>query len=293
MTTTFYEDADSDGYGNTDVTTDACEAPSGYVEDDTDCDDDADDTYPGAFDGCDGEDNDCDGDVDEAATEGAWLASFSGGILYELDPAGESYSELIEPDDSELGDEYGTNSTASSLDGDTTYVHDPKNNRLLELDICDEELTVIGDTEVGNTCGVSFGPDGELYGIDSANSALVVYDTSTGAATEIGELGFELDNCALSYDCATDTLIGMHVDTDDNTGILFSIDVSTGASTEEVELDSSVTWTSAGLQYDPPSGLYYASTKEGIFEVDIDDGSADKVIDLSVNNLTYIVDTCE
>ena len=85
----------------------------------------------------------------------------------------------------------------------------------------------------------------------------------------------------------------MHVDTDDNTGILFSIDASTGDSTEEVELDSSVNWTSAGLQYDPPSGLYFASTGEGVFEVDITDGVADEVIDLSTNNLTYIVDTCE
>ena len=36
---TFYQDSDSDGYGNLAVTTEACLAPTGYVADNTDCDD--------------------------------------------------------------------------------------------------------------------------------------------------------------------------------------------------------------------------------------------------------------
>jgi cysteine-rich repeat protein len=36
---TFYQDSDSDGYGNAFVTQDACTAPQGYVSDNTDCDD--------------------------------------------------------------------------------------------------------------------------------------------------------------------------------------------------------------------------------------------------------------
>ena len=59
---TWYADSDSDGYGDSSSTDEACEQPSGYVEDDTDCDDTADDVNPGADEECDATDHDCDGD---------------------------------------------------------------------------------------------------------------------------------------------------------------------------------------------------------------------------------------
>ncbi len=62
---TFYADADGDGYGDSGDTTQACSAPTGYVSDDTDCDDSDADQYPGNTEVCDHKDNDCDGDIDE------------------------------------------------------------------------------------------------------------------------------------------------------------------------------------------------------------------------------------
>ncbi len=62
---TFYADTDSDGYGDAASSTQACSAPSGYVTDDTDCDDTDNTIYPNAPEVCDGKDNDCDGNIDE------------------------------------------------------------------------------------------------------------------------------------------------------------------------------------------------------------------------------------
>ena len=67
--TTWFEDTDGDGYGVADSTHDACEAPSGFVDNDEDCDDDDSSIHPEAAETCDGVDEDCDGDTDEDASD--------------------------------------------------------------------------------------------------------------------------------------------------------------------------------------------------------------------------------
>ena len=61
---TWYLDADGDGYGDSTSTTLSCDAPSGYVSDATDCEDGDVDVNPGESDVCDTIDNDCDGSKD-------------------------------------------------------------------------------------------------------------------------------------------------------------------------------------------------------------------------------------
>ncbi|MES2640207.1 MAG: MopE-related protein [Myxococcota bacterium] len=65
---TWYADTDGDGYGTPDTTTTACDAPSGYVGDATDCDDSSAGVAPGLDERCNGIDDNCDGAVDDASS---------------------------------------------------------------------------------------------------------------------------------------------------------------------------------------------------------------------------------
>ncbi|GDX82264.1 hypothetical protein LBMAG42_40750 [Deltaproteobacteria bacterium] len=79
VTTTYYADADSDGYGSALSTSAACSRPAGYVAGSTDCDDTNVTVYPGAPEYCDGLDNDCDGTVDDSALDVlTWYADSDG-----------------------------------------------------------------------------------------------------------------------------------------------------------------------------------------------------------------------
>ena len=64
----YYADTDGDGYGNASSSTNACSQPSGYVTDNTDCDDTRDTAYPGAPELANSLDDDCDGTIDEGLT---------------------------------------------------------------------------------------------------------------------------------------------------------------------------------------------------------------------------------
>ncbi|HCH66163.1 MAG TPA: hypothetical protein DFR83_25395 [Deltaproteobacteria bacterium] len=66
--TTWYADVDGDGYGDPSDTVEACDAPTNYVADNTDCDDTRDDVNPGETEVCDSADvdEDCNGVADDA-----------------------------------------------------------------------------------------------------------------------------------------------------------------------------------------------------------------------------------
>ena len=80
---TYYRDADGDTYGNAGDSIDACEAPEGYILDNTDCDDSDNTIYPDAPELCDGKDNNCDGEIDEGG-----VCTLRGDFDYDCDVDG-------------------------------------------------------------------------------------------------------------------------------------------------------------------------------------------------------------
>ncbi|MGI5865313.1 MAG: MopE-related protein [Myxococcales bacterium] len=76
----FFADVDSDGYGDPSVKRLACQRPSGFVADQTDCDDTSSAVHPNAVEYCNGIDDNCDGTTDEDAAEnaGAWYRDSDG-----------------------------------------------------------------------------------------------------------------------------------------------------------------------------------------------------------------------
>lgn len=84
--TIWYQDADGDGYGSLFINQRQCDQPSGYVEDNTDCNDSEPSTHPGLAEVCDFIDNDCDGAVDEADSVDA--------VSYYFDADGDGYGNI-------------------------------------------------------------------------------------------------------------------------------------------------------------------------------------------------------
>ena len=83
----FYEDSDEDGYGDPEHTIMACTVPSGYVENNDDCDDHDDDIHPEGSELCNGIDEDCNGIADNDPIDAT---------IWYLDADGDTFGQLSE-----------------------------------------------------------------------------------------------------------------------------------------------------------------------------------------------------
>jgi|GEM_PF-2015303 len=176
---TWYLDADGDGYGETASTTQDCYEPSGYVAVSDDCDDSDSAINPAAIEYCDGIDNDCDGtdDPDSSADAVDWYTDGDGdgyaeptSAVIETSCYGAS-GLAVDPSDCDDGDAsvYPTaDETCNSTDDD--------------CDSSTDEDPVDGDSYTLDADGDGFGEqDGWFWGCDGASNDL---DCDDGDPTE-------------------------------------------------------------------------------------------------------------
>ena len=89
------------------------------------------------------------------------------------------------------------------------------------------ELTLVGEHDL-DIDGIAFDGSDVLYGIDDTNNQLVTLDTTTGAASVIGPLGFSTSSeQGLSFDPVTGTLWMVN----EGNHSLYTINLTTGAAT--------------------------------------------------------------
>ncbi len=134
----FFADTDGDGFGDPNNTIYACSVPSGYVTDDTDCDDSDGSIFPDAQEFCDGIDQNCDGnnfyelDLDNngllACEESIWIRNSSSNSTSPNGACSQAAGYLLN-DGITIHDEYHGNTiiTSALLENFGLYVHHGNN----------------------------------------------------------------------------------------------------------------------------------------------------------------------
>ncbi len=179
---TWYRDADADGYGDATVTSTDCDAPTGYVADATDCDDTRGAIRPGGTEVCDtaGTDEDCDGYVDDDD----WTTATSGMTAYYADSDGDTYGD---PDVSEAACDRPTDHVTNDDDcddSDATIL--PGGSEVCDADDDDEDCDGQADdddTSVAASGKSTYYRDADADGYGVTTSTLSRCDLPSGYAT--------------------------------------------------------------------------------------------------------------
>jgi hypothetical protein len=99
---------------------------------------------------------------------------------------------------------------------------------LYEVDLETGLATSVGVTGFSDVEGLTFGPDGVLYGVDDVTDVLVTIDLATGAGTSVGPLGVNVTDTGLTFDAAGDLFMSTDAPAPET---LYRLDPATGAAT--------------------------------------------------------------
>ena len=270
VTTTYYADDDGDSYGNTAKTVEACSTPSGYVTDDTDCDDLDATSNPGASEVCDEADNDCDGSTDEGVT-----------TTYYADDDGDGHGD---PSDSSEACSAPSGHVLTDTDCDDTDATVSPNG----AEVCDEadndcdgsvdEDALDAETFYGDSDGDGYGDDSDTEVGCAASSGYVspdgdCDDADAAVNPAAAEVCDEVDNdCDGSVDVGASDVGTFYADSDGD-GYGVSTDVTTGC-------DAPTGYADASGDCDDTDSAYSPGAAEGCDGEDYNcDGDVDSDAD--------------
>jgi large repetitive protein len=263
---TWYLDADGDGYGDPATSVDACEAPTGYTDDASDCDDSDGTINPDADEVCDGVDNDCDGSADSGTVD-----TDGDGLCNDIDPDVYSY---------DFDDSAWTGWTYVDLGGGNVpywymsggYLYEKSNAALTiaygpdlgPMDSYSITVDVYNGGAANNQAGIVFAmvdsddywlarwnDPTDYYGSYSPPGQLALYECLGGTCSELATDDGTVD---LSVSYSVWSVLGLTVDGDDVSISLDGVEYVSYAATGEAPLGADI----VGLySFDNDGGMYY------------------------------------
>jgi hypothetical protein len=190
---TWYADADEDGYGDADDAVEACEDPSdaslAYVSDPHDCDDTSADTSPVGIEVCDGLDNDCDEveDNDEAVLGDDGCSATSCAAILDGRPTASNGSYYLNL----LGDDVEVHCDMTTEGGGWTLVYRATNSGGVAENGLISDSGYLGSTPIEPTSSGHHKLDDD--GINAMRTASITNDIMFVieiAGTELGKVWF-------------------------------------------------------------------------------------------------------
>ena len=203
-TSTWYPDADDDGFGDAAGALDACEAPDGYVRRADDCDDADPNANPDGREDCNGKDDDCNGSVDDAVDldrDGYTSASCAG------DDCDDGDEEIYPSAPDSCGDGIDSDCDGEDLrcsyDGDLAHA----SSKLYAEGNSDDagRHMDVGDL---NADGVEDAVVGAMWAYGYQGSAWVVMGPVPSGTSTFGDAAYELVGGSGSYEGGRTVVIG-------------------------------------------------------------------------------------